>query len=85
MTRTELRNLRVDNDDLDNELEKLNADVEKAASDYAKAKMAAEPQIMEKRKNVHSVHKQIESPVDYLQSEIKTMPPANDTTNMDVS
>jgi hypothetical protein len=84
MTKTELKNLGVGTDDLDTELQKLNQAVEKAAGDYAKAKMAAEPQIMELRKKIHSVHKQIESPIDYLRSEIKTMPLAADTMNMDV-
>ncbi|KAI0128318.1 hypothetical protein BJ170DRAFT_323829 [Xylariales sp. AK1849] len=84
MTKTELKNLGVGTQALDDELKKLNVALEKAAADYAIAKMAAEPQIMELRKSIHSVHKQIESPVDYLRSEIKTMPLAADTMNMDV-
>ena len=84
MTKTELKNLGIGTDQLDKELEKLNKSVEQAAISYATAKMTAEPQIMELRKNIHSVHKQVESPVDYLRSEIKTMPLAADTMNMDV-
>lgn len=84
MTKTELKNLGVGTDALDSELSKLNQAVEKAAGDYAIAKMAAEPQIMTLRKNIRSVHQQIESPVDYLRSEIKNMPLAADTMNMDV-
>ncbi|CAP65873.1 uncharacterized protein PODANS_5_10810 [Podospora anserina S mat+] len=84
MTKTELRNLGIGTDALDEELKKLNAAVEKAAVTYATAKMAAEPQIMQLRQKIHSVHRQIESPVDYLRSEIKTMPLAADTMNMDV-
>ncbi|KAI0536804.1 hypothetical protein GGR58DRAFT_514306 [Xylaria digitata] len=83
MTKTELKNLGVGTQALDDELKKLNAAVEKAAADYAIAKMAAEPQITELRKNMRSVHKQIEIPVDYLRSEIKAMLAA-DTMNMDV-
>jgi hypothetical protein len=84
MTKAELRNLGVGTDALDEELKKLDVAVEKAAGDYAKAKMIAESQIMDKRKNIHSVHKQIESPVDYLRSEVKNMPVANESMNMDV-
>ncbi|KAF4446885.1 hypothetical protein F53441_9516 [Fusarium austroafricanum] len=84
MTKTELKNLGIGTDQLDKELDKLDIAVEKAASDYAKAKITAEPQIAEKRKNIVSVHKKIESPVDYSRSEIKTMPITNDTMNMDV-
>ncbi|KAH7141786.1 hypothetical protein EDB81DRAFT_843311 [Dactylonectria macrodidyma] len=84
MTKTELKNLGVGTEALDAELQKLNQAIEKAAAGYATAKMAAEPQIMELRKKIHSVHKQIESPVDYLRSEIKTMPLAADTMNMDM-
>ena len=84
MTRTELRNLGVKTDTLDEELKKLNDALEKAAITYAAAKMAAEPQIMALRQKIHSVHKEIESPVDYLRCEIKTMPIAADSMNMDV-
>ncbi|KAH7173250.1 uncharacterized protein B0J16DRAFT_405613 [Fusarium flagelliforme] len=84
MTKTELKNLGVPTYDLDKEIKKLDATIEKAAADYAKAKIVAEPQVIEKRKKIHSAHKQIESPVDDLRSEIKNMPLANDSMNMDV-
>ncbi|KAI6085900.1 hypothetical protein F4821DRAFT_239381 [Hypoxylon rubiginosum] len=84
MTKTELRNLGVKTETLDAKLKEVDEALEKAASEYATAKMAAEPQIMELRKKIHSVHKQVESPVDYLRSDIKTMPLAADTMNMDV-
>ncbi|KLO81897.1 Uncharacterized protein Y057_7210 [Fusarium fujikuroi] len=84
MTKTELKNLGVGTDALDEELKKLNAAVEASAGAYAATKMAAEPQITAIRKDIHSVHKQIESPVDYLRSEIRTIALANDTMNMDV-
>ncbi|KAF4993357.1 hypothetical protein FGRMN_6545 [Fusarium graminum] len=84
LTKTELRNLGIPTDNLDKELDKLNAAVDRAAGDYAKAKMTAEPQIMQKRKIIRSIHKEIESPVDYSRSQIKNMPLANDSMNMDV-
>ena len=82
--KTELKNLGVETGNSDAELKKLNEAVEKAAATYVEAKMAAEPQIMQLRQKIHSVHKLIESPVDYLRSGIKTMPLAADTINMDV-
>ncbi|KAF4334242.1 hypothetical protein FBEOM_11938 [Fusarium beomiforme] len=84
MTKAELQNLGVGTEALDAELEKLNHSVDKAAADYAKAKIAAEPQIDNLRKGVRSVVQNIESPVDYVRCEIKTMPLAADTLNMDV-
>ncbi|KAI1052712.1 hypothetical protein LB507_009813 [Fusarium sp. FIESC RH6] len=54
MTRTELRNLGVPTDSLDAEIKSLDGAIEKAAGDYSMAKMVAEPQIMAKRKNIHS-------------------------------
>ncbi|KAF5676584.1 hypothetical protein FHETE_2080 [Fusarium heterosporum] len=84
MTKAELQNLGTPTDQLDKELDEVNAAVEKAAGDYAKARMTAEPQIMEKRKNIRSFHKQIENPMDHLRSQIKKMPLANDAMNMDV-
>ncbi len=84
MTKTELKNLGVGTYVLVAELIKPNEAVEEAASSYAAAKMAAEPQIMDMRRKIHSVHKQIKSPVDYLRSDIKAMPLAADTMNMDV-
>ena len=84
MTKTELKHLGVGTDALDEELKKLNVTVEAAAGAYATAEMAAEPQITAIRKNIHSVHKQIENPVDYMRSEIRIMALANDMMNMDV-
>ncbi|CAG7564485.1 unnamed protein product [Fusarium equiseti] len=84
MTKTELKILGVPTDSLDKEIKKLDAAIEKAAGDYAKAKMAAEPKIEEKQKSIRSVQKQIESPVDHLRSEIKNLPLASDSMNMDV-
>ncbi|KAK0619132.1 hypothetical protein B0T14DRAFT_584460 [Immersiella caudata] len=84
MTKAELRNLNVGTDALDAELKKLNEAIESAASTYAAAEMTAEPQMMQLRQKMHLVHKSIESPVDSLRSEIKTMPLAADTINMDV-
>ncbi|KAH0280602.1 hypothetical protein KCU91_g915, partial [Aureobasidium melanogenum] len=84
MTKTELRNLNIDIVPVDVELKKLDADIGKAAAGFASAKMAAEPQIQKLRAEIRKVHANVESPVDYLKTEIKTMPLAADSLNMDV-
>lgn len=84
MTKTELKNLGVKTEALDSEIEKLDKSIEGSAAGYAAATMAAEPQIQKIKETMRMVHKQVESPVDYLRSEIKTMPLAADTMNMDV-
>jgi hypothetical protein len=84
MTKTELRNLGVDTTALDTELTKMKDSIGKAAATYATAKMAAEPQIQKLRESIRTVHASVESPIDYLETDIKTMPLAADTMNMDV-
>src|SRR5688572_6746491 len=84
MTKTELRNLGVGTDALDKELERLNKAIEDAAAGYAAAKMTSEAQVLKLKEQVRMVNKSVESPVDYMRSEIKTMPLAADTMNMDV-
>jgi hypothetical protein len=84
MTKTEIHTLGVDTASLDTELTKLNDAIGKAAGAYAAAKMTAEPIIQKLRESIRMVHSSVESPVDYLKTEIKTMPLAADTLNMDV-
>ena len=84
MTKTEIKNLGVDAAPLDNELKTLNDQIGKAAATYASAKMKAESEIQKLRANIRMVHSQVESPVDFLKTEIKSLPLAADTMNMDV-
>ncbi|KAF5542040.1 hypothetical protein FMEXI_7644 [Fusarium mexicanum] len=80
----ELKNLGVGTDSLDEERKKLHIAVEAAAGAYATAKMASGPKTTAITKDIYSVHQQIESPVDYLRSEIRTIALANDTMNIEV-
>lgn len=84
MTKTEIKNLGVDATALDTELVKLNDAIAKAAATYVSAKMKAEPEIQKLRENIRMVHSQVESPIDFLKTDIKTLPLAADTMNMDV-
>ncbi|KAI1110197.1 hypothetical protein F5Y14DRAFT_465891 [Nemania sp. NC0429] len=84
MTRTELKNIGANVAELDTQLTKMEEELGKAAATYASAKMSAEPQIQKLREQIRTVHSSIESPVDYLKTEIKSMPLSADTMNMDV-
>ncbi|EFX05798.1 hypothetical protein CMQ_3867 [Grosmannia clavigera kw1407] len=84
MTRTELSNLGIDTCDLDMEIERLNGEVQRSAVEYAKTKIRAEAKIKDLRGKVRTVHTQVESPVDFVKSQIKTMPLSADSLNMDV-
>ncbi|GAB1318010.1 hypothetical protein MFIFM68171_08220 [Madurella fahalii] len=89
MTRTELRQLGIpDTDDsmkeLNAEIQQLDKDVAAAAVSYCREKIAAEKAIQDLRKNMSMVHDEYESPVDYVKTQIKTMPLAADSMNMDV-
>ncbi|KAM0554901.1 hypothetical protein ACHAPJ_006637 [Fusarium lateritium] len=87
MTKTELMNLNVKPSvlgDLEKDLSDVDTSIGTAAGDYAKKKAEAEKTISGLRGAMPAVHSQIESPVDYLQTQIKMMPLAADTMNMDV-
>lgn len=87
MTKTELLNLGVSADDIkkiDDELKDVNKNITDAAVQYAQAKIENEKEIRTRRANIRSVHVQVESPVDYVKSQIKSMPLAADSVNMDV-
>ncbi|KAL2213091.1 hypothetical protein CC79DRAFT_1391071 [Sarocladium strictum] len=84
MTKTELRNLGVPTDSLDQELAKLNKSIGDASAAYTASKVASQAQITSLKEQTRRSRKSIESPVDYNRSEVKTMPLAADTMNMDV-
>ncbi|KAF7551976.1 hypothetical protein G7Z17_g4620 [Cylindrodendrum hubeiense] len=84
MTKTELLNLGIDTDELGKEIDDLNLNLQQAAIDYAKAKIAAEKTILSFRKQISGAHVQVESPVDFVKTQIKSMPLAADSMNMDV-
>jgi len=90
MTKTELLQLGIPstNDsmkNLDAELNKLDEEIPKAAGDYCEAKINAEKTIADVRKAMlKDVNAEYESPIDYVKTQIKTMPLAADSMNMDV-
>ncbi|KND89248.1 hypothetical protein TOPH_06176 [Tolypocladium ophioglossoides CBS 100239] len=84
MTKTELLNLGITTKKVDESVTKLNDKIEEAASKYADEKVTAEEKIQPLRAQISRVHIQMESPVDYVKSQIKSMPLASDSINMDV-
>lgn len=90
MTKTELLQLGIPatNDsmkNLDQELIDLDNQIPQAASDYCAAKIKAEKVIADVRKAMlKDVNAEYESPIDYVKTQIKTMPLAADSMNMDV-
>lgn len=84
MTRTELGNLGIDVGDLTSALGELNRSISKAAADYCKAKIAAEATIRPLRAQIQGVHVSVESPIDYVKTEIKSLPLAADSISLDV-
>lgn len=84
MTKTELRNLGVSTDALDKELEKLNKSIGEASAAYAASKVVSQARITSLKEQTLKNRKAIEGPVDQDRSQVKTMPLAADSMNMDV-
>lgn len=84
MTKTELANLGITTEDLDKSIETTNSDIAKAAANVATTKAQAEGVIQGLRAQIQGVHANVESPVDFVKTQIKTLPLASDSINMDV-
>lgn len=84
MTIQEMIDMGIDPDDLIAESEQVGQDLQKAAADYGKAKVAAEKAIQPLKAKVSAVHDQVESPIDYNKSIIKEMPISSDSLQMNV-
>ncbi|KAL9123824.1 MAG: hypothetical protein Q9217_006785 [Psora testacea] len=84
MTKTELANLNIDTKPVADALKKLNASITTSATNYALEKIKAETKLQELRKKIHGLHSQVETPVDYVKTEIKSLPLAADSMSMDV-
>ncbi|KAF7914248.1 uncharacterized protein EAF01_000654 [Botrytis porri] len=83
MTCIELMNLGIGTSKFSDSIEKLDSRIESAACDYAEEKIKSEEKIQPRRAQIRSVHVNMESPVDYVKTQIKRMPLASDSLNMD--
>lgn len=84
MTKTELMNIGIKTDKVSKSIGALDQRIEEAAADYCEEKIEAEEKIQPLRATIRSVHVEMESPVDYMKTQIKSMPLASDSVNMDV-
>ncbi|KAK4185144.1 hypothetical protein QBC35DRAFT_534420 [Podospora australis] len=84
MTRTELQQLGIPIKNLNDSIDTLNKDIETVAAKYADLKITAEGKIKDLRAKISAVHSKQESPVDFVKTEIKSLPLASDSINMDV-
>ena len=85
MTIDELINMDInDNAELLAESKSVGESIKTAAVQYAKIKIAGLTQIQALKAKILGVHDEIESPIDYNKTQIKTMPLAADSLKMNV-
>ncbi len=84
MTIQEMIDMGISPDDLITESRQIGDDIDKAASEYGKAKVAAEKAIQPLRAKLSGVSGSIESPIDYNRSALKQMPIGTDSLQMNV-
>jgi hypothetical protein len=84
MTVQELVDMNIDVTDLITESDEIGQQLQQAAVDYGKAKVAAEKAIQPLMSKVSMVSDEIESPIDYNKSQIKQMAISTDSLQMNV-
>lgn len=84
MTVQEMIDMGINVTDLIAESQQIGQQVQQAAIDYGKAKIAAEKAIQPLKALVSTVNEEIESPIDYNRSLIKQMPISSDSLQMNV-
>lgn len=82
MTVQEMIDMGIQPDDIIKEGEDINSELQQAAVDYAKAKIAAEKAIQPLRGKLSQVSSETESPIDYNRSILKQLPIAADSLQM---
>ena len=82
MTIQEMVDMGVDTSKLQAENQKVGQNIEQAGINFAEAKLEAEQKIQPLRSKISTVSGHEESPIDYLKSQLKTMPLAADSLNM---
>lgn len=84
MTVQELTNLGVETPEIVAEIENLNKQISTAAADYGNAKLDAEKKIQPLRAMMSMMNDDIESPLDYTKSEVKSMGVSSDSMQLNV-
>ncbi|QDQ28378.1 hypothetical protein FNU76_19595 [Chitinimonas arctica] len=83
MTTQELLNMHIDPGSLQKEIGTVGQQISKAATDYAKVRIDQEKTIKGLKSKQSAVHEDIESPIDYVRTQIKKMPLSSDSLKMD--
>jgi hypothetical protein len=83
MTVQELMNMQIDPSDLQKESADVGKQISKAATDYAKTRIKQEQAIQPLKAKVQAVNVEVESPIDYVRTQIKKMPLSSDSLKMD--
>lgn len=83
MTAQELLGMSVDSTELMKESDKLGKDISTAAKEYADAKIKGEQAILPLKSGLKMVASSVESPIDYVRTQIKKMPLSADSLKMD--
>lgn len=83
MTTQELLNMNVDTHALQDEIAEVNKEIAKSADSYAKLRIVQEKAIKDLKSKQLSVHAEVESPIDYVRTQIKKMPLSADSIKMD--
>ncbi|VUC32852.1 unnamed protein product [Clonostachys rosea] len=84
MTKSELLNMNIDVSALEAEVDTLNKDLKTAAEKYVNIKIQKEKDLVNDRAGLSGVRADVESPVDFVKTQIKSLPLASDSINMDV-
>lgn len=84
MTVQELTNLGVETPEIAAEIKDLNKQISTAAADYGKAKLDAEKNIQPLRAMMSMMSDDIETPLDYTKSEVKSMGVSSDSMQLNV-
>jgi hypothetical protein len=84
MTIQELIDMNIDITDLSKERDDVGKSIQDAAVAYARAKLEGLSKIQPLKAKMSGVHDEIESPIDYNKSQIKTMPLSSDSLKMNV-
>jgi hypothetical protein len=84
MTVQEMIDMGIDVTDLLNESQQVGQQIQKAAVDYGKAKIASDKAIQALKGQIIGVSEEVESPIDYNRSIIKQMPISADSLQMNV-
>jgi hypothetical protein len=84
MTIQEMIDMGIDVTELQAESKEIGKQIQKAAEVYGVAKVASEKAIQPLRAIISQVSEEIESPIDYLRSQIKKMPISTDSMQLNV-